>query len=1275
MNIAVVAPEKFAFQDMVCVDLALALRTTGSFTLVPEPVGGEDARILWSGPPATTLDVQVKGAGGIADLSNLVEYLAHYPERASSGSLLERLIVEPNTYAAFVLSARCADILQPLLAHSNRLGAPSPRTISAVLASAFRDEVARRASVLAGRELSALASSRLVDQQALIARPVADFQAALRRVTLVEQETSETIEVRLHATLQRERFESAAIRGVLAHLTDCIGESKKTQADAACAIRDVLSTFAPRALRPRRYKDRGTEQELASELEAQGCLLVAGPPRAGKSWAALAVAERLQEQGIDVRSGTYIDEADRFLSDDVTARRAYVLDDPFGSREPVPDASAQLAKLSALCARLRPGRYLISAQTENVLLQMRGAADLTACRLGAFRWRRLNLLSNEVANAIWRAEAQAQGLPPAAVARVSALIDGSDDLRDPGALSYLAQTWSELAEPYTDEEILVQARRDAIDFARSIAGQHAGAADVLVAAAISTEPARSVAEIDLAFVADGALERPNFQGEFDTLTLVEKDRMPPPAYQDTPALPLDMSHALTVLQRRRVIALERNEFNFTHPYLRAAAQALATPDIPSDLGRLTQKLARALASPSPQTSLAAAQNLRWLRAAFSGNDEALYRLAHEGLRSCFPATRDSCFEFLVRFADQLPEDLSDELTGLAESMIVSLERIAVDGGVGFISNHYDLLQPRPTIAEVRPFLDALNRGEPVALDIALSKRLLQALKGEPAELTINAVRRFLRADEAIVRAAAAKLWLSDPRSDDDDVLDLIERDATPPMGAALLEGVAQAWPALGEARRARLADMAIAQCESPSTASVVYSRAVLFNRVEKFGRFPPWDLFAAVAPRALERLPHRVSLRDGRLNAAVDDALKEGLPELLLPLFEVWARRVVDKAGQHSLDESELSLIPRLLRLAPGAPRTSIVEQLLRTEDTGTRIVTVAALAHAWDALSTDEMECVAGCLRAASPDRHWIAAAALTRPVTPPAILTTLAVAQDSFDGDAAAIEQALGPRLFDACIHMFCGWPQPLWWYGTHHSGSGLWNRVIIELAGQPEHRLHRVALSELIHYGESQTAVNVLQNLPADYLLNTFEFMLDMQTVSRLDWKPPVWQALFLRLSEMTATEAALGAIDRRLDAIVEDVRQVHLWLGDTEIASDVYALVTADVRALRMGNDLPTMLDSAREALEKVNKAGTAAADAVIDTFFNAVVASIEKLNPRLHRTWSRLQTQVSSLGAPSETVERLAAGYKSALQRHQGIRDVLLPWPSEPELVGWQPPLQ
>ncbi|WP_407470573.1 hypothetical protein [Xanthomonas campestris] len=267
------------------------------------------------------------------------------------------------------------------------------------------------------------------------------------------------------------------------------------------------------------------------------------------------------------------------------------------------------------------------------------------------------------------------------------------------------------------------------------------------------------------------------------------------------------------------------------------------------------------------------------------------------------------------------------------------------------------------------------------------------------------------------------------------------------------------------------------------------------------------------------------------------------------------------------------------------------------------------------------------------------------------------------------------LGPQLFDACIHVFCGWPQPLWWYGTHHSGSGLWNRVIIELARQPEHRLHRLALSELIHYGESQTAVNVLQNLPADCLLNTFEFMLDMQTVSRLDWKPPVWQALFLRLSEMTATEAALGAIDRRLDAIVEDVRQIHLWLGDTEIASNAYALVTADLRALRMGNDLGTMLDTAREALGKANKAGTAAADAVIETIFSAFVASIEKLNPRLHRTWSLLQTRVRSLGAPSEAVDRLAAGYKSALQRHQGIRDALLPWPIEPELVGWQPSLQ
>lgn len=160
VNIAIVGPEKFAFQDMVCVELALALRGTGSFALVPEPTGGEDARLTWSDDALSILEVQVKGASGTLTIGDLVEYLAHYPEKAETPSLLRRLMDEDETYSIFILSARCGDDLVDLLSPKNRARQPSRRPVSRTLAQNVRDEVARRAKTLGGQELTRLYRGR-----------------------------------------------------------------------------------------------------------------------------------------------------------------------------------------------------------------------------------------------------------------------------------------------------------------------------------------------------------------------------------------------------------------------------------------------------------------------------------------------------------------------------------------------------------------------------------------------------------------------------------------------------------------------------------------------------------------------------------------------------------------------------------------------------------------------------------------------------------------------------------------------------------------------------------------------------------------------------------------------------------------------------------------------------------------------------------------------------------------------------------------------------------
>ena len=229
---------------------------------------------------------------------------------------------------------------------------------------------------------------------------------------------------------------------------------------------------------------------------------------------------------------------------------------------------------------------------------------------------------------------------------------------------------------------------------RSLSDKHTDARSVLIAAAIGTEIHRPISEPDLAYMISSSEQRPGFVeevcvdffgGRLEPPPLLPPTR-PPASYHSRRGLHLPYSKGAAFS------GSEESDFNFTHPYLRAGAQALAVPDIPQDRALLLEQLQRALGCASPITSLAAAQNLRWMRLAFQGHHGAgLFELAKLGTRSKFPATRDSCFAFLVQFVDELPQELRDDLPWIAEDMVISLEQIDVDSGIGFISSNYNFL--------------------------------------------------------------------------------------------------------------------------------------------------------------------------------------------------------------------------------------------------------------------------------------------------------------------------------------------------------------------------------------------------------------------------------------------------------------------------------------------------------------------------------------------------------------------------------------------------------
>ncbi len=1277
MTIAIVGPEKFAFQDLVCVDLAFRLGRHEQAQLFAEPRGSEDAKVCWRDDGVTrTLEVQVKGGEADVTLEDLACFLAHFPERQAAGTLLERLMQDPERRALFVLSGRCEDRLRPLIAAANWAGeamtSPSVSGLGGPLAVALSHvpvgelrrpptklQIARRRHLA---DLSRTPPSALAD--------------ALARVRILEQVNGEQVEVRLHQALMGRGIDSDRLRGAIAQLTDCITDSKKAQNDALVAMQAVLARLAPPPMAPTGYVARGVEDRLAGELAVRGFLLLAGPPRTGKTWIARALAGRLQTRGFEVRTGPHVDEAERFLTDPSQAERAYLLDDPLGDRALRPDGHVRFAALESLVRRLPPGRRLIVAQTEAPVLELAGRTTLAASGLAGEDWHRVGELSAPLAIAVWREVGRAQGLDPAALDHVVGLIQTRTDLRDAGAIAYLAQTYKRLGPDPSTAQILMQAREDAQSFARELAASQREAGRVLEAAALATEPGVGVADAELAFVIDGGCERPSLQ---DVDRLGNDDDSEPSnvlGYATQSALTDVQNQALVRLQRQRVLEERAAANNFTHPYLRAGAQGLLRPDVPRDMPRLVAQIERALACIDPATALAAARNLSWVWSLFEpceGGVAALVDIAESGLRSLFPAVRDACFDFLMSRAEYLPEERLENARQWAEVAMVDIDSITVRGGVAVIDVdqvRYRDPDPLDTPETIRPFLDAMETGLGLDLDIMLARRILDVLARAPEAMSRQVASRFLSADESLVRAEAMSVWLSVSRQDDDGIFDRLQDDRSPAVSVAILRRLANHWSLFSTHRQERLVQVLLRHATSPGAASALFHRLVLFDRQEHFGANPPWSLFCRVAAVAIQHLPNSVTFDDGRLFNAVEEAIRAGERESLEPLLGAWVDRLMKGVGVYLASEYELAVVEPMLKAARPSFRLPLLRRLMAAPSTGAAMIFLADLIRGWEHLTAQERELTVDLLGDDRPDRIWLRAVALTQRGATADLLMAASGIQAPFELLPQNLEASLSAGQFNACVRVFVGSPQPLWALATHHSAETLWAPVVDGLARRPEHPLFPAALLELARGEDIASLCAAIEVLPDGALDQAFSWLLERKVVAVAFWLQKVWIALLDRGLRAGRYEAWFDRIDRAAPAIVERLGDVRLWLGDTVHAERLMGALTADLRAMNRLGNLVTMLemvsDAGGPAAGSSEDIRTSVKAAVLETF----VRSVADEPPRVLGVWSSIGEVFRREAAPQDLSDRLEVLRLEALKHWSDLKAAARTEAPYVPLEGW-----
>jgi hypothetical protein len=1131
MSIELTGPKKYKFQDRVCVLIAILLVSDADSTMKVEPQDGEDAFLtLGRGGNTHLVEIQVKGAEGHLGQQTLADWLTHFPAHQDDGSLLERLIANPQQGVLFVASARCND---DTVVHAVKLSACSswlaPGTVKKETETSMRAalEGYAKATLSTDRDLAKRRRAHIGTKLPHISTVA--LKDALHRVLISEQLHDVDVLRRSREALQTlHQVVPDLIEDVLDQIEAIVFREKRSSKDVLPEIRTVIASGkAKDPLVAASYVQRNEEPVLLDRLSRERAILVTGAPRVGKSLCVRSIASALQRQGYGVRVCSGLAEADRFLTEPVSEFRVALVDDPLGGAHGAENADRELQLIERLIPRLTNSRRLIVAQAQDRLLEVTRLRSVGEIITAGLSWVSMGIGDDGFLAALWAGAAIAYSVPADLREQIANAIASTELGLEPGCLVHLAANHSRLGEDAKKDDILRFARQDSKSLGSALRKEQL--APLLNALAVASTQELCVAKTELAFILDsGRVDRPgksdvvgnmyNF-GAGQTLSA-----SPPPSYVSHPVLAQQAIDSLEHLELRRIVVDKGQRYTFSHPFYRASAESLLDAATKNSTIAAISLVDRSISTISPDAAKAAATNLGWIYKSLDTQEgrEGIIEVASSGLSSIFPVVRDICFQFLVKRLPSLPVDQQREISNWVQK-VNSTELSYVEWAgdqpripAATFDGVLEVAAFPPTIAlrEVEGTLTLLDSERPNFISNEVTARAVMYLEEHPDAMTEQMAARLLSYDVSLIRASTTKTWLSRPRSDDALIVERIFSEQHPAVAEAAYLGVLGAWPSCDDARRRMLTTSMQTMAASPVSAAVLIGHLVVIARDEYGGKPTPWQLFEAVMPIVLGELPPGASFRDERLYDVMESAVGNISQPSLLEIVDHWIELIEEFASDRVPSDYILGVSDILVAgvASDSGERIKRIERLLALPGTACRIRVVSDLVCSWDQLSALERSRLLNHLMVCSPDEVWVQAAALTRATVPDAIQSLVLSNGINLSAPPNEVIAEVPSQLLNACLHVFTGNHPVIYYVGAHGSRSSAWKAIVCEIVCMPTHAMFEACWEWLTVTGEATLLAEVATGLGADHSERLARFLLERKQRTSGEFMPEVWNALF-------------------------------------------------------------------------------------------------------------------------------------------------------------------
>jgi len=1274
MTIAITAPQKFDFQDLVCLAFMLNFIHIDGACFFAEPKDGEDAELSFSDNGLNRMfEIQVKGSTESVTVDVLASCLAHTPGRIENNTLLERLIADDNRLAILVMSGRCSDATAPYVVSLDWNGVPHDLNfIKLEQAKEFLSAFGN--AEIPGDPKSDLKIKRKQHNSSFASSAkTKEVRNALSRLVIVEQLDEKKIEAFCAERFLRDyRIPRDQVGDVIRRLHAALKESKSQRVDAYPRIRKILADATPDPILPVGYVSRGIEANFIDELSRKNVLLLTGVPRVGKSWMARYIAAEFQANGYDVREHGDVEQAERFLVESSEGLRIVILDDPLGGIHPIAEPNRMFLRLKTLIQKLRPQRKLIVAQGSSRLLSTARASDIMSASIVGHNWHDMNELPTAFLVLLWQSLALHFNVPNQLRDYIDEALSNKYLHLEPGSLQYLAANCSDLCGEYTLDQIFRIARQDAADLGGFF--DEKGYGQLLSTIAVTTTAQEPIDPTSLAYASgDGGCNLPGKRTASGTSIIFGTSPLPkslPPSYDAPPTLTDKQEDSLDELERLRLLVRTSGSIGFAHPFYRAAAESLVAGQTIRMANKIVETVQRGLFCLSPLTTRGTAKNLDWVFDKLAPQCEAQLNLvdhAIEGLKSYFPATRDVCFQFLVRHLASLsPDKLEDFPSWISSISSINLHDVLWTNGQAhlpfdaYVSGFDYLIQAHKHLTrdEVATELSLLNDNECNYVSPESASSALTFFASDPKSMTLTMIGRLLSYDEAVLRAEAIRLWLVEERHEDEFILERIFSDSHPSCALAALKGAVLGWSSYKLERREAVLSGLRELAANVVCAAALLDQLVLFNRVEVTGQNPPWAIFEALLPVVMATIPHNAVFIDARLFGVTREAVNVLPAASIVSICDGWIDWLERNTQEGKLpSEFTLGVVDILMRATRSEAdlRIGRVERLLTFPGTGALLTFIADLVNAWDDLTDIEQTIVMQRLDSGQSDDLWLQAVALTRSVAPMKIQRKILGSQFTLNDGSEILLTSIPSDLLNAAVHVFTGQPQPLWWLGTHHNGKDVWEPLVERIARLPQHPLFELVWGEIFLYNDGRL-VQIVHDIGAAYGKRMLDILIRLKVGWTGNLMPDVWSALLALAVDDNERLRWIDQMAAYAGVILDDLSDLKLWLCEERDYLAMFECLKYDYGLIEMASQASSLLE------DENNKE-------FFSTFLYALEMMLEKAPPRLFGTCDNLRMILNRSNAVTPGLDKALQDCRDRLLRERESAKESLLIPDMP-LAGW-----